>query len=489
MRTIMTGLAVILLTASSNAGELATATPESRGFDPAALAQLVETVRAAGDPLHSLRVIRKDAVLLDADFYPFDGGLHDMASVTKSVTTSLIGIAAAEGSLKLDAPMVSFFPGRPIANMDARKQRITVGDSTRNLSGLACVGSPEEVTLSQMEASANFVQFALDLPSAHEPGTHFDYCSPGMHLLSAILQQATGVTAFGYAQEKLFGPLGITDAVWDLDAQGVTRGWGDLHLSPDDMSKLGELWLHGGAFGGRQIVPASWLKAATTVAVTSDRYEDYGAGFWIGPKQAPIPYFMASGRAGQRIVVAPGLELVVITTGGGIDPGRVVDAVAGALRDPADAIPADPTGEARLAAAVTAAAAPPEPAPAPALPATAASVSGRTYRFDANPYGIEWVKLDFTGRDEATMTLKTATDATPRPIGLDGLYRFSSGSNGIRLGDKGVWSDASTFVVEHNSIGDIRSYRITTQFAEETVVLTINQVDEPMTATLQGRAD
>lgn len=488
VRMTITGLVLILLAVSSTAGELPTATPESRGFDPAALAKVVVSARASGEPIHSLRIIRKDAVVLDANFYPFDGGLHDIASVTKSVMTSLIGIAAADGKLKLDAPMLSFFPGRSIANIDGRKERITVENLSRNLSGLACVGAPDEVTLSQMQASADFVQFALNLPSAHEPGTHFDYCSPGMHLLSAILQQATGMTATAYAQQKLFGPLGITDAVWDLDPQGVTRGWGDLHLTPEDMSKLGELWLHGGTYDGKQVVPADWLRRATSDAVTSDRYEDYGAGFWIGPKNAPIRYFMASGRAGQRIVIAPALELIVITTGGGIDPGPVVDAVARALRDPANAIAADSVGEAQLAAAVVAAAAPPEPLPAAVLPATAAAINGRTYRFDANPYGIEWLKLDFTGQGEATMTLKIATDATPRPIGLDGLYRFSAGSNGIRLGDMGTWSDASTFVVEHNSIGDIRAYRITARFVGETVVLTIDQLDEPMTATLQGRA-
>jgi CubicO group peptidase (beta-lactamase class C family) len=111
------------------------------------------------------------------------------------------------------------------------------------------------------------------------------------------------MSMFDYAREKLFGPLGISDVKWDADPQGITRGWGDLHLLPEDMVKLGALWLAGGAWDGKQLIPADWLKAATTEAIRSDRYEDYGYGFWIGPKGEPIAYFMASGRGGQRITV------------------------------------------------------------------------------------------------------------------------------------------------------------------------------------------
>jgi hypothetical protein len=333
------------------------------------------------------------------------------------------------------------------------------------------------------------VQFALDLPMAAEPGTTFSYCSPGMHLLSAILTQATGRTALDYGREKLFAPLGISEVIWDADPQGITRGWGDLHLLPHDMARLGMLWLHGAAWEGRQIIPADWFKAATTQAITSDRYEDYGYGFWIGPKNEPIPYFMATGRGGQRILVAPVLDLVVVSTGGGFDLGDVIDPVIETLADPAKALPPNPDGEARLAGALAAIAASPAPQPVPPLPAMAAAISGRTYRLPPNFGGLVSARLDFPGGAEATLTLADAQGAPAHKVGLDGVYRFSPGESGMPIGVTGGWADESTFVLDYNTIGNIRAFTITARYAGDTLEMTIVSRDEGFTLTMEGQAE
>jgi CubicO group peptidase (beta-lactamase class C family) len=493
MRKILAALAIA--SGLSGAGTAAAveprvAAPETQGFDAAALAEVVLAAKASGKPIHSLTLVRAGQAILDIAFYPYDGSsLHDMASVTKSVTTSLIAIAAADGKLDLDAPMVSFFPGRQMANRDARKEGITVRQLTQNLSGLACIGAPEELTLAQMQASPDFVQFALDLPMAAEPGIRFDYCSPGMHILSAILQGATGKTAFTYAREKLFGPLGIVDVAWDADPQGTTRGWGDLHLSPRDMIKLGELWLHGGAWQGQQLIPAAWMAAATTGAVKSDRHEDYGYGFWVGPRTEPVPYFFAAGRGGQRILAVPAFDLVVATTGGGFDPGDIIDPIAGTLVDPAKPLPPNPSGAARLADAIAMAEAAPPPEPVQPLPAIGAAANGKTYAFLANPYALKALKLTFSGGAEAVLALTDRDGTVERPVGLDGVYRWSPGPNGVRYGVSGRWTDVSTMVLDYNTIGDIRAYTITLRFSGETLEVTFDQRDEPAVATLTGRIE
>src|SRR3990172_2332253 len=187
-------------------------TPESQGFDSARLAEGLRAIRQNDIRIHSLLIIRRGFVLADAYFYPYDGSTyHDMASVTKSLMTTLIGIAADQGKLELDQPMLSFFPDRSIANRDERKERITVAHLASMSSGLECSEANSEETSRGMFASDDWVQFTLDLPMGWEPGTHFVYCSPAMHLLSAILQQATGMTALEFAQAKLFAPLGIQD--------------------------------------------------------------------------------------------------------------------------------------------------------------------------------------------------------------------------------------------------------------------------------------
>src|SRR4030042_3022975 len=108
-----------------------------------------------------------------------------------------------------------------------------------------------------MRSKPDWVQAALDRKMVHEPGTVVCYDSPGMHLLSAILQEATGMTALDFARQTLFEPLGIREVIWDDDPQGYTNGWGDLRLKPRDAAKIGYLWLNNGAWGGKQMVFAT----------------------------------------------------------------------------------------------------------------------------------------------------------------------------------------------------------------------------------------
>lgn len=146
-------------------------TPEQQGFDSAKIAEGLRGIRKNNIDIHSLLVIRNGVVVTDASFYPYDGStVHEMASVTKSFMTTLIAIAADQGKLQLDQPMVSFFPDRTIANRDARKERITVRHLASMSSGLDSLGlERDEGTLTDMQGSEDWVQFALDRPVVSEP--------------------------------------------------------------------------------------------------------------------------------------------------------------------------------------------------------------------------------------------------------------------------------------------------------------------------------
>jgi CubicO group peptidase (beta-lactamase class C family) len=162
-----------------------TSTPEEQGFDSAKAAEGLQAMRDQGINIHSLIVIRNDNMVLDAYFYPYDGTtFHEIASVTKSVMTTLIGIAADQGKLSLDDKMVSFFPDHTIANRGFWKNQITVRQLAGMTSGLDCVSANGEQTLAEMGSAPDWVQFTLDLKVKHIPGTSFEYCSPGMHVLS-----------------------------------------------------------------------------------------------------------------------------------------------------------------------------------------------------------------------------------------------------------------------------------------------------------------
>lgn len=263
--------------------EWLTSTPEEQGVDSTKLADGLLSIEQENLNIHSLLLIRNGSVILDAYFYPYDGTtVHEFASVTKSVMTTLIAIAADQGKLKLDQPMLSFFSDRNIDNVDARKERITVQHLASMSSGLDSVGfERDEGTLDDMRASEDWIQFALDRKVTSEPGTHFVYDSPGMHLLSAILQNATGMTALEFARQTLFEPLGIREALWDTDPQGFNHGWADLFLQPRDAARIGYLWLNKGAWEGRQIVPSNWVEDSTKVQINTGLSDDYGYGWWI----------------------------------------------------------------------------------------------------------------------------------------------------------------------------------------------------------------
>jgi len=451
-----------------------TSTPEEQGLDSAKLAEGLQTMREWNLPIHSLLIVRGGAVVLDAYFYPYDGkSVHDLASVSKSLMTTLIGIAVDQGKLKLDDPMLSFFPDRTIANRDARKEKITVRNLVSMSSGLACTQTNNEETQRQMMASPDWVQFSLERRMVAEPGTQFYYCNPSIHLLSPILQKATGMSALEFAKKYLFEPLGIKEAYWDTDPQGYNRGWGDAHLYPHDMAKLGYLWLNKGQWEGKQIVSRDWVEASVKPFMKTGGADDYGYGWWI-PTNRPGA-FSANGRGGQHIVVAPDLSLMIITTGGGFDFPQIEPLLVAALADPSKPLPANPAGIEKLKAALTTIAQAPTPKAVSPLPATAKSISGKTLVFEPNPYTIKSISLEFDTAAEARMQMTFSSDLAPRSgvIGLDGVYRISAGWHNMPQGMRGVWTDEATFALDYDFIADLEAYTFTFRFEGNRVALDI----------------
>jgi len=137
--------------------------------------------------------------------------------------------------------------------------------------------------LRQVERSEDWVQFMLDLPMAEEPGTRFEYCNGASFLLSAIIQETTGMSALEFANEHLFGPLGIIDVTWSSNPQGITIGYSGLRMTPHDMAKIGYLYLNEGQWDGEQVVPAKWVKASTREHISATLEDGYGYQWWKGP--------------------------------------------------------------------------------------------------------------------------------------------------------------------------------------------------------------
>ncbi len=486
--------------------------PEEQGMSSERLARLVDF--GAANNMDSVLVTRHGRIVLEATYAPFRAGLrHHIYSATKAVTSSLIGMALGEGLLdSADRRVVDLFVDRPIANLDDAKKAITVQHLLDMTSGLAWqegLDGPYDSTIA-MARSPDWRQYVLDQPMATAPGARFYYDSGNSHLLSAILSKVTGRSALDYAREKLFGPLGIDDVLWQADPQGISIGGWGLYLQPRDMAKIGYLWLRGGLWEGRQILPAAWIEGVRQADV--DMRESwatdlrYGLQFWVMPRRST---FMAVGKNRQLIVVMPELDIVAVVTGSARFPdvtsnrvstprygfGTLVGHLADAVTSDA-AVAADPAATAELAGKVKAAAID-QPAPGSAgigaPPPMAKAVSGKTWRFAANPLRIKsyTLKLD---DPQPSYELDGSFPGAPTgrfggPIGFDGRFaiggRMPTGPSAAR----GAWSlDGKSLLLEIQTLGNDDMARVTHVFGDKTVELSIEWTNGFKTK-VQGQAE
>lgn len=452
-----------------------TATPESQGIDSTALASAIRQIHDKQWGTHSLLVIRHGYVVADADFYPYDGAApHDLASVTKTITSTLTGVAVGSGVLRLDQPLLSFFPNEAPANADEKKRSITVGNMLHMESGLDCGFLPGEQELEQMKRSANWVQFALSLPMKYDPGTHPSYCSPGYHLLGSIIGAASKMSEADFGKKNLFVPLGIRDVVWAVDPQGRNHGWGDSHFYPRDVAKVGYLYLHGGMWNGKQIVPADWVKTSITPP-TGGRNAPGGYGIEWNVANGPAGLqYGGTGRGGQTLWVWPDLDMIVVSMAGG-NAGQLAPLIRAAVKSD-QPLPANAAGDADLKQAAADSVKAPGASAVPALPAMASAISGKAYTFPVNASRLDSLSLVFSG-DGAKVNFKYYGEPLSFPIGLDGLYRVGAyGPLGLPAGARGSWTADDTFTLDLNFIANINHYTLAIKFLHDhTIAVTADE--------------
>ncbi len=439
------------------------ATPESQGLDSIALAEAIETVRARGLAVHDVAIVVNGLLVLDACFFPYDcTSLHDVASVTKSVTATLVGQAIDDGAIAgVEQPIRPFFPELPAepGSMDAATR---VGDLLSMQSGLDCGLAPGEPELFAMIRQPDWNGYVLGLPRRGSPGRDFAYCSGGTHLLSSIVTRATHEKTQDFARRRLFAPLGITAFEWPVDPAGVAHGWGDLRLAPRDLLKLGFLYLNGGRWDREQVVSERWVREATRPHAQTQS-DDYGYGWWL-PRGDFTGVFEARGRGGQHITVWPARGIVAVLTGAGYPEDEAVQLFVRALRSDR-ALPVNPAGEARLARALEAARAAPAPTTPAIVPPGLLERSGRSYRLEPNRLGLETVGLTLSERAEANVELRMRGQAFVIPIGLDGVPRFGErGPTGNRTAATGEIEGQHLVRIDYSEPDGINSFVMTLDF-------------------------
>ncbi len=279
------------------------------------------------------------------------GDLHTLQSVTKTVTSMVIGAAATRGDFpSLDTPVLAFFDTAAVANLDDRKRRMTIRHLLTMTAGLdwdelSVPYTDPANTANQLEASHDWIRFTIDRPMSEEPGTRFNYSSGASQLLAHVFYQATGVDIEEYAARHLFAPLGILDWHWKRTPSGVADTEGGLYLASEDLAKLWYLFLRGGAWEGRQVVSRDWVErsVAPAVAVQAPGLPEgthYGFKWWLVPNPTGASRFLwaGSGFGGQFPLAIPEQDLVVVINQWNILAGqpslaRAIPRILGAVTD------------------------------------------------------------------------------------------------------------------------------------------------------------
>ena len=455
-------------------------TPEEQGLDSASILAMLQEIQEKDLQFHSVLIVRHGYLVTEVYFPPYTREIkHPQYSITKSVTSALAGMAVRDGYIRdIQENVLDFFPDIANETADEKLKEVSIEHLLTMSAGFNKGTLPDFLG---RDASFDAVEHILmDNRVRSDPGEVFYYDSGLPHVLSAILQKTGGLTLEAYAQRNLFSPLGITDFIWEADPQGITNGSTGLSLRPQDMAKLGYLYLHNGFWQGESIVPAEWVQASTSRYMETEGLmnaaEDDGYGYywWIDS----FGGFSAHGFGGQFIYVLPGLDMVVVFTAGLAEsdftvPHQLLTTYLLPSVQSEQAFAADPQIQDQLRSEINDIQT--EEETAVWLPEIAGQISGRTYRVLGLPPGSpKAFTLKFSGKDVYSNAILMGNDETIQFTG--GLYNeffvHEPDVEGSMLAAfKGYWQDERTFI-------EVQSFDLSTdaQFFTVTYIFDGNTV-------------
>ena len=426
-------LALTALTATvCPAADLPRSSPEAQGVSSSAVLSLVEALDKV-ESMNSFMLLRHGHVVAEGWWAPYDAqSPHSLYSLSKSFTATAVGLAVAEGNLSVDDEVLKFFPEDAPAEPSANLKAMRVSDLLRMNTG--------HQTEPPRKADEPWVKTFLAHPVPFKPGTHFLYNTSATYMASAIVQKATGQTVLEYLKPRLFEPLGIENPTWEASPQGITAGGYGLSVRTEALARFGQLYLQKGKWQGKQLVPESWVDAATARQTSngsnpkSDWDQGYGYQFWRSKHNA----YRGDGAFGQYCVVMPEQDAVLVITSGVKNMQSVLDLaweklLPGMKSSPS--LPADDEAHQKLQRTLKALTLRPQEGSG----AAPEKVSGRKYVFPPNDRKLESITL---------------VEGDGRNGGVTLLARFDGAEARVTCG-RGEWRKVQT------TWGTLQSSRIT----------------------------
>lgn len=379
-------------------------TPEAQGISSASILNFVEAADQTVHDIHSVMIVRHGAVVAEGWWKPFEEERnHVLFSLSKSFTSSAIGLAVDEGLLTVNDSVIGFFPDDLPATVSENLAAVTV----HHLLAMY-TGHSEDTTNSLQAASdGNWVKAFLAQPVTYPPGTHFLYNTGATYMLSAIVQKVSGQTLLDYLTPRLFAPLGIANPTWEVCPRGINVGGYGLKITTEDIAVFGQMYLQKGVWQGKRILPAAWVEEATRYQSDNSAKEDiewaqgYGYQFWRCRHNA----YRGDGAFGQFCVVMPEQDAVIAITSGAGPMQPTLDLIWEHLLPAfgANALPEDVAAQSRLQETLAGLAISPQ-AGAASSPG-AAQLSGRRYQMEENARGIRSFAFDFA-KDQNICTIE-----------------------------------------------------------------------------------
>lgn len=285
------------------------ASPESQGISSKYLADMIrELGETTSTDMHHLLILRNGKVICECNFAPYRSDVwHITHSLCKSITSMAVGMLIGEGKLSLNENIYKIFERKlnPLAKIF--RPEVTVEHLLTMTSGV-------QFNESGIVSGNDWLGSYLSAPVSGKPGTTFQYNSMNTYVLSAIVTERTGMTMEKYLKPRLFEPLGITRYLWESCPKGITKGGWGLFLCPEDMAKLGQLYLQKGRWKEQQLVPKAWVESSTQKQVESVE-GTFGYGYQVWMENRPGS-FEFNGMLGQNVVIYPDMNMVLVTCAG-----------------------------------------------------------------------------------------------------------------------------------------------------------------------------
>ena len=476
-------------------------TPEAQGVASEGVLAFLDALGQSKHEFHSFMLLRHGHVVAEGWWRPYRSEApHMMYSLSKSFTSTAVGLAVAEKRLTVNDRVVSFFPGELPETVSENLAALRVKDLLT-----MSVGHAKDSTGS-LWAEENWVRKFLSLPIEHPPGTVFLYNSGATYMLSAIVQRLTGQKLVDYLQPRLFGPLGIAGISWETCPRGInTGGWG-LKIQTEGVAKFAELYLQKGKWDGKQLLPAAWVEEATTFKIQqpspdlerakkeSDWHQGYCYQFWRCRHNG----FRGDGAFGQYAVVMPEQDAVLALTSETSNMQGELNLVWEHLL-PAmkpGVLPAETARQRQLKERLSSLAL---PLPAGQVSSPVANrISGRPLELKSNEAGVQNVVLRFSGHS-CEFSLKdnqgqysvhcglgrwldgeTAMPGTPPKLTQGKLPSVS------KVAAAGAWKDERTFEMVWRYYETPHHDTVTCRFEDDKV--RVEYLDS-MTAMNPGRKD